>query len=70
MSEEEYATIDQMLIRGGAFARCLARAARVADPDNRRRIRDAFPEIWEKYSEWGSESPSADAKNAPPVPEA
>ncbi len=38
---------------GGGFVIALARTYESADSDNERRIRrEAFPELWEKYSEF------------------
>lgn len=39
---------------GGSFVRSLAQAFRLADADNRERIKTAFPEVWEKYSLWAA----------------
>ncbi len=37
---------------GGGFVMALARAYESADDENGRRIREAFPELWKKYSEF------------------
>jgi len=50
----EHDTLCEMEQHGGGFVRALATAYRFADPDNRRRIKSAFPEIWERYSEMGA----------------
>lgn len=34
---------------GGGFVKCLGEALIRADPNNRQRIKDAFPEYWDKY---------------------
>lgn len=39
---------------GGTFTANLAAALRCADPSNRQRIWDAFPDILEKYGPTGS----------------
>lgn len=36
---------------GGGFIKGLAALYRHADEDNRRRLREAFPEYWDKYAE-------------------
>ena len=36
---------------GGSFASSLAVAARYADSENLARIKEAFPELWARYSE-------------------
>ena len=46
----DYAVIEAMSKRGGAFVRALAEAARVADPENLARIRDKWPEYWAEYT--------------------
>ena len=38
-----------MMQYGGSFVRALGAALLHADSDNMRRIRQAFPEYWEKY---------------------
>jgi hypothetical protein len=42
--------INNMMSYGGSFVKSLAAAALRADPDNLRRIREAWPEYWFKYS--------------------
>jgi len=39
-----------MVKYGGGFVKSLAEAAMRADSDNLRRIKEAWPEYWEKYS--------------------
>jgi len=39
-----------MVKYGGGFVRSLAEAAMRADSDNLRRIKEAWPEYWERYS--------------------
>lgn len=51
MSQPEYDTVGAMFDYGGSFAKALAHAASQADPENLRKLREAFPEIWEKYGE-------------------
>ena len=40
-----------MLVNGGSFAASLARSFQVADPTNYKRLRAAFPDIWERYAQ-------------------
>ena len=40
-----------MVANGGSFAASLARAFQVADVSNFRRLRAAFPDIWERYAQ-------------------
>lgn len=50
MTDQEYQTIQAMRERGGSFVKLLADLFAHADEDNRRRIREAWPEYWEEYS--------------------
>jgi hypothetical protein len=43
--------IDTMLTYGGSFAQAWARCYQAADDDNRKRLRDGFPELIEQYRE-------------------
>lgn len=52
-SAEDSATIEAMLRYGGSFVQALAEAARRADDDNFERIKKAWPEYWQRYSEMG-----------------
>jgi hypothetical protein len=47
----DYDTTQAMLVYGGSFCVALARCYRVADPENRARLRYAFPELWRQYGE-------------------
>ena len=42
--------IENMISYGGSFVKSLGLAARNADPDNLRRIKETWPEYWFKYS--------------------
>ena len=55
--DEQQETSIQMRANGGRFVRFLGAALHCADKDNAERIRTAFPELWEKYSNWGKASP-------------
>lgn len=46
--------IDNMRQFGGNFVSKLADAMAAADPDNYKKLVEAFPEIVEKYSNWGA----------------
>jgi hypothetical protein len=49
--QEEDEIVRTMESHGGSFASRLGRAFRVADPENFRRLKAAFPELWEHYTE-------------------
>lgn len=51
MSDEDHATIDKMLEYGGSFVKALALAANMADDENLQKIKDTWPEYWQKYTE-------------------
>ena len=53
MKTQDIETIDRMQRYGGLFCKALAIAARVADPDNLRKIKDTWPGFWERYGECG-----------------
>lgn len=47
---DEYTnTMLSMRAYGGSFAQHIGQAAAVADSNNRQRLQDAFPELFEKY---------------------
>lgn len=48
--------IEAMQKWGGSFVRALAEAAIVADSDNLRRIKEAFADIWEKYTAFAEDA--------------
>ena len=48
-SAELTATICLMQTHGGSFVNAIAQALRCADPKNRQRLLDAFPDLVEKY---------------------
>lgn len=50
MNINDYLTIEAMEKKGGEFVKKLAAAYVAADDDNREKIRNAFSEIWEKYT--------------------
>ena len=40
-----------MMVNGGSFASSLAKSFQVADPTNYKRLRAAFPDIWNRYAQ-------------------
>ena len=51
-----------MVANGGSFAASLARSFQVADPTNYKRLRAAFPDIWERYAQmWIDAQPKVEA---------
>ncbi len=56
MSDSDYETIQNMIDRGGSFAHYIGLAASRADLHNLRRLKRAFPDLWETYhpSRWSS----------------
>ena len=50
MQPTPYQIIMQMRLHGGSFVRGIADAAFVADHLNYDRLKDAFPDVWERYS--------------------
>ena len=50
--QDRSVTIAATMIKyGGGFVAALGRALQCADKDNTRRIKEAFPEYWNRYSE-------------------
>ena len=50
VSEQDFLVIQAMKKYGGSFVRALAEAATKADEDNLRRMREAWPDYWFRYS--------------------
>jgi len=48
---KDWMVIEVMKTRGGSFVQNLGKAAAVADEKNLTRLKTAFPEMWEQYSE-------------------
>lgn len=46
---ERYAVGYAMEVYGGGFASNLGKALQHADDENRRKIQETWPELWEKY---------------------
>ncbi len=53
MKTHDREVLNAMRKFGGSFAAALAEAAMRADDNNLQRIKDAFPEMWERYSQFG-----------------
>ncbi len=51
MSDEEMYVVDAMKKYGGSFVKALAECFSRADINNVGRLKLAFPEYWEQYSE-------------------
>lgn len=51
---DDFKVIEMMRQYGGSFVKALGLAARYADPDNLERIKKAWPEYWQKYSDLAS----------------
>ena len=48
----DYEITEAMIQMGGSFVRLLGKLWRVADTDNRARLKATFPEYWERYAEF------------------
>ncbi|HRJ06902.1 MAG TPA: hypothetical protein PK911_05145 [Candidatus Saccharibacteria bacterium] len=51
MSAEDVKVIQAMIRFGGSFVKALGHAAFAADPENLQKIKDTWPEYWEKYTD-------------------
>lgn len=51
MSDEDLKVIDAMQKYGGSFVKALASAACQADAFNLQKLKTAFPEYWQQYTE-------------------
>lgn len=60
MKTEDLNTINAMSRFGGGFASALANAFLRADANNFQRLKNAFPEMWEMYSEIGKSTKDED----------
>jgi len=58
MTSIEIGVINAMRKRGGSFVKALAETYVLADPDNRERIKDAFPEYWMRYLQIALDTPT------------
>jgi hypothetical protein len=55
MTFEETKTIQNMIRFGGSFVSALGRAAVHADPINLEKIKNAFPDYWDCYTNFKKE---------------
>lgn len=51
MSDKDLDVIEQMEKYGGSFVKALAQAASRADAVNLAKLKAAFPEYWQQYTE-------------------
>ena len=49
MTTQDLRIIDAMSKYGGSFAKAIANAAKFADEHNYNKLKQAFPELWERY---------------------
>ena len=49
MTIQDLRIIDAMSQYGGSFAKAIANAAKLADENNYNTLKQAFPELWERY---------------------
>lgn len=49
MTYEEFHQLTENMMKGGSFVSTLAQALRYADPINRDRLLNAFPDVVERY---------------------
>jgi hypothetical protein len=51
MTEQDLRVVEAMRRYGGSFVQALAEAASRADDNNLARLKQAFPEYWQKYGD-------------------
>jgi hypothetical protein len=49
MTTQDSRIIEAMSKYGGSFAKAIANAAKLADDNNYNTLKQAFPELWERY---------------------
>ena len=49
MTTQDLRIIEAMSKYGGSFAKAIANAAKFADDNNYNTLKQAFPELWERY---------------------
>ena len=49
MITQDFRIIEAMSKYGGSFAKAVANAAKFADDNNYNTLKQAFPELWERY---------------------
>ena len=52
-----YDVTEAMIIYGGGFVKAFGQLVRQADSENRRRLVEAFPELFDKYRDIARRSP-------------
>ena len=60
MKTEDLNTITAMTRHGGRFASAFANAFSRADHVNFKKLKNAFPEMWEKYTDLGEKARDQD----------
>lgn len=65
MSDHEYAVVEAMERYGGSFVKALANAMRYADPINRAKIINTWPEYWNTYEQMVKDTNSQWHKKKP-----
>ena len=55
MTQEVTKVVKNMMIHGGRFVQRLGKALACADEDNAMKIKEAWPEYWDKYLNWPEE---------------
>jgi hypothetical protein len=58
MNNEDRRIVDAMMNYGGNFVQNLAKAMLAADPNNFSKLKQAFPEYWEKYRQMSNPHPT------------
>lgn len=59
MGVDNYEIIEVMKRFGGSFVQALAEAWLKADPVNRQKIKDTWPEYWSRYTEMAEREKAA-----------
>lgn len=55
MTDQDIAVLECMEKYGGSFVKALAIAAQRADPINLAKLKAAFPEYWQQYTEMAAQ---------------
>jgi len=53
MDDKEFEVVNKMKRFGGSFVKCLAECFYHADRPNIDKLKNAFPEYWEQYKNFG-----------------
>lgn len=62
MDYEDSMVVEAMSSYGGGFVKCLAEAARHADPVNLYKLKKAFSNYWKEYGEFAKSDMKASIK--------